>query len=170
MAVREGPRTVVLGLGNMLMADDSVGLAALARLQDDWFIPPAVELVDGGTWGMNLLPVVESAQRLLILDAIDSGAVPGTLARLEGDSVPRFLAQKLSPHQIDLREVLALAQLRGTLPPELIALGIQPARVEMSTALSPEVEARLGELVSQAAAALVAWGVSCFPLTEPARA
>ena len=77
---RDDPRTVVLGLGNMLMSDDGIGLAALARLQDDWFIPPQVELVDGGTWGMNLLPIIESADRVLVLDAIDSGAAPGTLA------------------------------------------------------------------------------------------
>jgi hydrogenase maturation protease len=77
-------RTVVLGLGNMLMADDGVGLAALARLRDEWCLPPHVELVDGGTWGMNLLHVVEGADRLLIFDAISQGGTPGSLIRLEG--------------------------------------------------------------------------------------
>jgi hydrogenase maturation protease len=157
-------RTVVVGLGNMLMADDGVGLAALTRLEDEWFVPHDVELVDGGTWGMNLLPIIERADRLLIFDAIDLGGKPGTVVRLEGRDVPRQLAQKLSPHQIDLREVLALAELRGTLPRELIALGIQPARVEMSTALSPEVEAQLDHLVQLGVATLQRWGVACSPL------
>ncbi len=78
---------VVLGLGNMLMTDDGIGLAALARLQDEWFIPPGVDLVDGGTWGMNLLPVIESAHRLLVLDAIDHGREPGTLLELRDAEV-----------------------------------------------------------------------------------
>lgn len=149
----------------MLMADDGVGLAALARLADEWFIPPDVDLVDGGTWGMNLLPIIESTDRLLVLDAIDHGREPGTLLALRDGEVPRFLATKLSPHQVDLREVLALAQLRGTLPRELVALGLQPALVEMSTALSPVVEARLGALVESAARTLAGWGVDCFPLS-----
>jgi hydrogenase maturation protease len=162
--------TVVLGLGNMLMADDGVGLAALARLRDEWSLSPEVTLVDGGTWGMNLLPVIEAADRLLVFDAIDVGGKPGTIIRLEGNDVPRFLAQKLSPHQIDLREILALAELRGTLPRQIIALGIQPGRVEMSTDLTPEVEAHLDLLVSFGAALLRQWGISCVPIGATAHA
>ena len=161
---------VVLGLGNILMADDGVGLTALARLQDEWFVPPEVDLVDGGTWGMNLLPIIERADQVLVLDAIDTGARPGTLAQLRDMEVPRFLSTKLSPHQIDLREVLALAQLRGTLPRELVALGLQPERIEMSTELSPAVADRLGDLVEAAARTLAGWGVDCFPMAGAVRA
>jgi hydrogenase maturation protease len=157
---------VVLGLGNMLMADDGVGLAALARLDEEWFVPRDVALVDGGTWGMNLLPVIEQADRVLILDAIDLGDPPGTLIRLEGDEIPRFLGMKLSPHQIDLREVLALAELRGTLPAEVIALGIQPEKVEMSTDFSPPVAARMDQLVHLAAEILHDWGIGVCRWTE----
>jgi hydrogenase maturation protease len=163
-------RMVVLGLGNMLMADDGLGLAALAHLQDEWFVPPQVELVDGGTWGMNLLPIIESTDRLLILDAIDAGEPPGSIVELRDAAVPRMLSTKLSPHQIDLREVLALAGLRGTLPGELVALGIQPARIEMSTELSPIVQSGMGELVEAAARTLSAWGVFCFPMAGAVRA
>ena len=170
MDVPEKSRTVVLGLGNMLMADDGIGLAALARLQDEWFVPPRVELVDGGTWGMNLLPIIEGASRLLVLDAIDQSASPGTIIRLDGRAVPRFLMQHLSPHQIDLREVLALAELRGTLPSTLVALGIQPERVELSTAVTPVVASKLDELVAMAAAVLEGWGERCLPVRSSPRA
>ena len=159
MTNNEQTRIVVLGLGNMLMADDGVGLSALARLEEEWFVPRHVSLVDGGTWGMNLLPVIEDADRLLIFDAIDRGEAPGTIIRLEGSEIPRFLSQKVSPHQIDLREVLALAELRGTLPRTMIALGVQPARVEMSTTLSPPVQANLDQLVRLGASTLQAWDV-----------
>jgi len=156
-------RVVVLGLGNMLMADDGVGLAALERLQEEWFVPRDVSLVDGGTWGMNLLHIVEGADRLLIFDAIDAGRPPGSLVRLEKDDIPRFLAQKVSPHQIDLREVLALAELRGMLPPYLVALGLQPERVELSTELSSAVASHLEELVGAGVATLEQWGYHCRP-------
>jgi hydrogenase maturation protease len=169
MTTADHPRTVVLGLGNLLMADDGVGLIALARLEEEWFVPRDVELVDGGTWGMNLLPVIEKADRVIFLDAIDLGDPPGTLIRLEGDEIPRFLGMKLSPHQIDLREVLALAELRGTLPGELVALGIQPARVELSTTLSPVVEARLDQVVHMAAETLMRWGFGVCRWSEHGR-
>jgi hydrogenase maturation protease len=88
------------------------------------------------------------------------------LIRLEGDEIPRFLGMKLSPHQIDLREVLALAELRGTLPGEVIALGIQPEQVEMSTEFSPPVTARLDQLVNLAAETLHDWGIGVCRWTD----
>jgi hydrogenase maturation protease len=138
-----GRRTLVIGLGNPLMGDDGIGLAALAQLQGSRQLPGGVELVDGGTWGMNLLPLIESADTVILLDAIRLGRPAGTVIELEGEAVPRRLAHKLSPHQIDLGEVLALAALRGTLPPRLYAIGLEPALVEMRTTLSPPVEAAL---------------------------
>lgn len=149
---------LVLCVGSSLMGDDGVGLAVLERLRDGWTLDGA-ELVDGGTWGMNVLPAIESAERLLLVDAIRAGKEPGAVVRLDGDEIPRFFATKLSPHQIDLKEVLALAELRGTLP-EVVALGVEPGRVELSTELSPEVEGALPELVRRAVAVLRGWGVA----------
>jgi hydrogenase maturation protease len=141
------PRTLVIGLGNPLMGDDGAGIAALERLQEGWELPPEVELVDGGTWGMNLLPLIESTRRLILLDAIDTGSPPGTLTVLDRAELPRYFALKLSPHQIDLREVLALADLRGALPDDLVALGLQPHRIAMEAELSPTVAAGIPKLV-----------------------
>nr|MCU0648876.1 hydrogenase maturation protease [Gemmatimonadaceae bacterium] len=70
-------RTVVIGLGNPLLSDDAIGLAALAQLAARYVIADEVECYDGGTWGMTLLPAIESASRVLFLDAIDTGAAPG---------------------------------------------------------------------------------------------
>lgn len=161
-----GGRTVVIGLGNPLMGDDGLGLAALARLQAQWAIPETVELVDGGTWGMNLLPVIEGADHLLLLDAIDTAAAPGTLQVLEQHRIPRYLATKISPHQVDLHDVLALAQLRGTFPAEAVALGIQPAHIAFGNELSEVVVCRLDELVRAAVMQLERWGVVCAPQEE----
>ncbi len=156
MSTSEAGGTVVIGLGNPLMADDGVGIAALERLRAAG-APPDVELVDGGTWGMNLLPIIESAGRVLLMDAIDAGGAPGTLHVLERAQIPRYLATKISPHQVDLRDVLALAELRGNLPEQTVAVGLQPQRVEMSCGLSDAVETRLDDLVAVVTQRLAVW-------------
>lgn len=152
------------------MADDGLGLAALERLRAGWTIPADVELVDGGTWGMTLLPMIEDAGRVLLLDAVRIGAEPGVLHVMERDDLPRYLSMKLSPHQVDLRDVLALAELRGTLPTDTVAIGLEPARVELSNELSDVLRVRLDDVVEAAVARLRAWGHDVVPLAEPAHA
>lgn len=162
--------TVVIGLGNPLMGDDGLGLAALERLQRDWRMPPDVELVDGGTWGLNLLPVIEDAARVLLIDAIDIGATPGSAALIPRERLPRYLGTKVSPHQVDLRDVLALAELRGTLPAETMAVGLQPGRVELGNELSAVIQPRLDELVGTVVRLLGEWGHECTPRAATAHA
>jgi len=152
-----GNRTVVIGLGNPLMGDDGIGLAAL-RLVRDWQIMPEAELVDGGTWGMQLLPAIEDAGRLLFLDAIDRGAPPATLVVLNREELPRFLDTKISPHQVDLRDALALAEFRGRLPGDTVAIGLQPVDVSLGTELSPGAGAAMGALLHAVREQLEAWG------------
>ena len=144
-------RVVVIGLGNPLMGDDGLGLAVLDELRTGYALPPEVELVDGGTWGINLLPVIEDADELILIDAIDVGQAPGTFARLEHERLPRYLATKISPHQVDLRDVLGLAELRGTLPANTVALGLQPQSIELRNSLSDLLRCQ----VSMLAAAVV---------------
>lgn len=139
-------RVVVIGLGNPLMGDDGLGLTVLDELRTGYALPPDVELVDGGTWGMNLLPVIEDAAELILIDAIDVGETPGTFVRLEHGRLPRYLATKISPHQVDLRDVLALAELRGTLPPHTVALGLQPESIELRNCLSDTLRCRVDTL------------------------
>jgi hydrogenase maturation protease len=150
--------TVVIGLGSPLMRDDGLGLLALEMLRRDRGFDPPPLLVDGGTWGMNLLPVIESAERLLLVDAIRAGASPGEVVVIEREALPRGLGIKLSPHQIDLQEVLALAELRGGLPREAVAIGLEPERVELGVGVSPAVERGLGALLEGITARLLAWG------------
>lgn len=154
---------LVIGVGSPLMGDDGLGLAALEALRAGWTFEPELELMDGGTWGMNLLPFIESAPRVLLLDAIRAGREPGDFVRLEGDEIPRFFATKLSPHQIDLKEVLALAELRGTLPGQTIVVGLEPAVVEMSASLSEPVRAGLPGLIARVLQQLERWGYRSIP-------
>ena len=157
----DSPSILVLGLGNPLMGDDGFGLAVLHRLETEWNLPARVSLVDGGTWGMQLLPDIEAATHLLLLDAIDARRGPGAAVRLTRDELPRYFAHKLSPHQIDLREVLALAELRGTLPGEVVAIGAQPLVLELGVDLSPPLAAAVDDAVERAVLELARWGCAC---------
>jgi len=159
--------TVVVGLGNPLMGDDGLGLAALDRLRRRGGLPSAVELADGGTWGMRLLPLLEDADAAILLDAIDDGRRPGSLIVLERDVVPGRLGHKLSAHQVDLAEIFALMALRGTVPRRLAAIGLQPACIELGAPLSWSVERGLEDVVTATLARLAAWGYQAGPL-EPA--
>jgi hydrogenase maturation protease len=150
--------TVVIGVGNPLLGDDGLGLAALAHLEAHWDLPPDVQLVDGGTWGMNLLPVIEDAARVLLLDAIDVGAAPGTPVLIERSELPRYCATKISPHQVDLRDVLALAEVRGRLPEQTTAVGLQPGSLETAAELTHEVRDGVHGLADEAVRVLRSWG------------
>jgi hydrogenase maturation protease len=149
------------------MQDDGLGLAILAHLRRHWVFDPQVSLEDGGTWGMALLPLIEDAGRLVLLDAIRSGAAPGTVVTLERDELPRLFALKLSPHQVDLREVLALAELRGRLPAQTVAIGIEPGAIALGEGLSPPVAARLQQCAQRVVARLQEMGHVVEPSTGP---
>lgn len=155
--------TVVIGLGNPLMGDDGAGLAALGRLADEWHLAE-VELVDGATWGLSLLPVIEDASRLILLDAITAGRAPGDIIELTRDRLPIYLSRKLSPHQVDIRDALAVAELRGKLPADVVAIGVEPARVALGTELSPQVANAIDALALAVVTQLVRWGHECDPL------
>jgi hydrogenase maturation protease len=151
--------TLVLGLGNILLRDEGVGVRVVERLQEQYRFPPGVQVVDGGTLGLDLMAYVEGADRLLVIDAVDAGAEPGTIAHLAGDEVPAFLSLKISPHQMGLSDLLAAARLRGIYPEEVVLWGVQPATIDVGLDLSPIVAAQVDVLVDHALAELHQWGV-----------
>lgn len=140
--------TLVLGLGNTIMSDDGVGPKVIEILRQTADLPDFVKLLDGGTLGLDLLPYLEGTVRLIIVDAVEIGKEPGTVVRLAGDEVPIALETKLSPHQMGMKDLLAVARLMGDLPDEIVLIGIQPLLLEMGTELTLPVAAALPELVA----------------------
>jgi hydrogenase maturation protease len=150
--------TLVLGLGNPLMGDDGIGLAALEILRRGYHFGPGVQLEDGGTLGLALLPLVEDAGSVLVLDAVRLGGRPGTTVVLEGEEIPRGLLLKLSPHQAGFLEVLALAELRGHLPTRLTLVGMEVRKANYAETVSPEVHEALPAMIAASVATLQSWG------------
>jgi len=148
-----------MGIGNLIMSDDGAGVHVIRHLGKHYRFPPEVTLLDGGTLGLDLLPRLEGVDRLLIIDAIETGDPPGTLARMSGDEIPVVMETKLSPHQMGLKDLLAVAMLQGYSPPEMVLVGIQPENIDLGLELSPKVSARFDELVHMVLRELGNWGI-----------
>jgi hydrogenase maturation protease len=151
---------LVLGIGNVLWADEGFGVRCVEALIEGWEFAPHVDLADGGTQGIGLLSMVQSADKLLILDAVDYGRAPGTLVRVEGEDVPRFLASnKMSLHQMGFQEVLMLSLLCGRYPSEVLLVGCQPEWLEdYGGSLRPVVREAMAPALDMALQQLQAWG------------
>jgi hydrogenase maturation protease len=149
-------RKIILGIGNLLNRDEGVGIHAVRALQQKNAVGD-FEIVDGGTLGLNLLPLVEEATHLIVLDAIDARQAAGTLIELGRDQVPLFSSIKMSQHQLSFQEVLGLAQMRGHLPAYLTLLGIQPADLQVGVELSPIVAQALAQLISRTEVIVRGW-------------
>lgn len=162
------PGILVLGIGNILLRDEGVGVRALERLMDMHCLPPEVRTLDGGTMGLDLLPYLEETSSLLVLDAVQTGRPPGSLVRLEGDEIPAALAIKLSVHQVGFHELLAASRFRGMLPSRLVLWGIEPGSLDWGLDLSPAVAAALDPMVAAAAQELQDWGATIQPVEEGA--
>lgn len=122
---------VVLGIGNVLWADEGFGVRCVEALQQRYEFGPQVQLIDGGTQGLYLIHHVQAARQLLIFDAVDYGLAPGTLKVVHDDEVPRFLgAKKMSLHQTGFQEVLQLVVLTGRYPERVTLIGCQPEELD----------------------------------------
>ena len=164
---------VVLGIGNVLWADEGFGVRCVEALQQRYEFAPNVQLIDGGTQGLYLVQHVQAAGRLLIFDAIDYGLAPGTLKTVQNDEVPRFMgAKKMSLHQTGFQEVLMLAQLTERYPREVLLIGCQPEELDdYGGSLRPIVKAALEDALALGVDALRHWGAKPVPRTRrPAEA
>ena len=151
--------TLVLGLGNIILRDEGLGVRACEQLLEQYTLPEGVDALDGGTLGLHLLPYLDGVRDLLIIDAVRAEAPPGTLIRLEGDAIPAALAHKMSMHQFGLSELLAVGRLQGILPQRMVLWGMVPTVMEPGLDLTEAVAASLTSLVEAVVSELASWGV-----------
>ena len=158
---RSGPEALIIGVGNMLWADEGFGVRAVEAFAARYQVTDEVELMDGGTTGLALIPDLAAAKRIMIFDAVDFGADPGELVIVHGDDVPKFAAgKKVSLHQTSMMEVLTLSEVLADCPPEAITLiGCQPADMEdYGGGLTPPVAAQIEPALEAAYGVLSDWG------------
>ncbi len=145
-----GPgKRVVLGLGNVLHADDGAGAQAIKRLREDVRVPKDVALVEGGTLGLELLSYIWDCSHLIVIDAVDVGAVPGTVVRMNGEQL-NSLPGSSSVHQLGVSDLIVALRVLARQQPTVVLLGVQPETTDWSTDLSPAVAAAVDALAEAA--------------------
>lgn len=154
-------QTLILGIGNILWADEGFGVRCVEAFDTTFALDPNALLMDGGTQGLYLVQHVGAADNVLVFDALDYGAEPGTLKIVRGDEVPSFIAQKkMSLHQLGFSDVLACADLLGQKPRRLTVIGVQPVELDdYGGSLTPMVRAMVPVAVGLAARELSDWGL-----------
>jgi hydrogenase maturation protease len=152
---------LILGIGNVLWADEGFGVRAVEAMQRQYEFPAGVTLMDGGTQGLYLVPYMQAAGVMVVFDAVDYGLPPGMLRRVEDEAVPAFLGtRKMSLHQTGFQEVLATAQMLGGYPQHLLLIGVQPEELEdYGGSLRPAVKAQIQPAVRLALDYLAEHGI-----------
>ncbi|MCI4664574.1 MAG: HyaD/HybD family hydrogenase maturation endopeptidase [Neomegalonema sp.] len=160
---------LVLGIGNLLWADEGFGVRAVEELQRRFEFPDTVRLLDGGTQGIYLVQHIREADAVIVFDAVDYGLPPGALKLVEGDEVPKFLgAKKISLHQTGFQEVLAMAEMLGDQPEHLYLIGVQPVELEdFGGSLRDEVKAQIEPSIAAALAYLKRLGIEPIERETP---
>lgn len=167
--MEERPNILILGIGNLLWADEGFGVRAVEALDRAYAFPTNVTLLDGGTQGIYLIEHVRAADVLVVFDAIDYGLPPGTLKLVEDGDVPKFLgAKKMSLHQTGFQEVLAMADMLGDLPRHLFLVGVQPVELEdYGGSLREAVKEQIAHAITEALAYLARFGVRAERRASP---
>ena len=163
------PNVLLLGIGNLLWADEGFGVRVIEQMQKHYRFADNVKIIDGGTQGVYLIEHVQAADVLVVFDAVDYGLTPGELKRVENDDVPSFLgAKKMSLHQTGFQEVLAMAQMLDDYPEHLLLIGVQPEELEdYGGSLRDCVKAQIQPAIDLALAYLKQFGVSTEAIVAP---
>ncbi|MCP3849197.1 MAG: HyaD/HybD family hydrogenase maturation endopeptidase [Gammaproteobacteria bacterium] len=151
---------LVIGMGNVLMQDEGVGVRAVEELENRYYIPEGVTVVDGGTTGMELFNPIRACDQLIVADAVNTGASYGSLVRIANEEIPQFFQTKLSNHQLGLSDLLALLALKGETPEYVAVIGMVPHSLETRLGLTDEAKKGLNGMVAMLVKELTDLGVT----------
>lgn len=157
-------RAVVLGIGNTILTDEAAGVRVVEALEHDYELPANVLAIDGGTSGMEMIEDLSDLDFLVVVDVVKTGVPPGTVVKISGADIPVFFRSKLSPHQIALPDVLASLELLGTMPKEIVVLGVEPISLELGMEMTVTVAECIPRLVGMVVEELASRGYRLVPL------
>ncbi|HMM20242.1 MAG TPA: HyaD/HybD family hydrogenase maturation endopeptidase [Selenomonadales bacterium] len=149
----------VLGIGNILLRDEGLGVRAVERLAAQYRFPDDVQVLDGGTLGLELVRFLAGTRRLLVVDAVSGAGQPGTFYRLAGEEVQAYFQEKMSMHELGIKDVLAVLQVTGQPVEEVVIIGVQPESLDMGLELTPVVAAALDRVITAVCDELERWQV-----------
>ena len=149
----------ILGIGNIILRDEGFGVRVAEYLDKHYEFPDNVQIVDGGTLGIELTQYVTGTEKLLVIDSINGGAQPGTTFHFHNDDVMEHFQDKLSAHEVGIQDVLGLLTVTGHKIPDVVVIGAQPYDVEAGVELSAGMMKLLPQMVEQALSELKKWGI-----------
>ncbi len=155
--------TLIIGMGNVLMQDEGIGVRAVEELEDRFVIPQGLTVMDGGTAGMELFEPIRNCDNLIVADAVNTGDPTGSVVRIANDAVPAFFQTKLSNHQLGLSDLLALMVLKGETPEHLAIIGMVPYSLENRLGLTVQATTGLHTMVEMLLAELASLGLALQP-------
>jgi hydrogenase maturation protease len=151
---------VVLGLGNILMEDEGIGVHAVNHLEENYHFKPEIEIVDGGTSGLDLLPFFGTDKSILLIDAVNFDMAPGTVGVIEGDDILAQLDPKISLHHLGLSDLISISELTDRKAKKMTLLGIQPESMEnLDLEMTETIKGVFNKVVENALRILKEWGV-----------
>ncbi|MGD0885663.1 MAG: HyaD/HybD family hydrogenase maturation endopeptidase [Thermodesulfovibrionales bacterium] len=151
----------LIGLGNILLKDEGVGVHVVNAIRERYTFSPEIQIIDGGTLGLDLLPFFEGKREILIIDAVDFRKEPGHIGMLENDAIPSELFSKLSVHHIGLSDVLFAAKLKDLTPAKLCLIGIQPQSLEVGLEMTDCIRDKMEDVIALAIKKLKEWNIQC---------
>ena len=166
-ASTDAGRVAILGLGNILLSDEGAGVHAVTFMKERYDFSPPVDIIDGGTMGLDLLPLFQDRKRILIIDAVDFGEAAGHTGVVEGDAISSVLNTKLSAHHIGVSDLLFTAKLTRAAVPNVCLVGIQPESLEVGLDMTEKVRVRIDTLIDLAIGKLKEWNIACSRRPHP---
>jgi len=157
---------LVLGVGNILLSDEGIGVRTVEALLQSYEFPPEVDIIDGGTAGMELLEIIANKERVIIIDAVNTGAAPGTVVTLEDEQVPALFRSRISPHQLGISDLLGVMALTGETPKHFTLFGVVPFSMDTGVGLTETMEPLKDILVSKVVNKLTGLGCNITELAE----
>ena len=163
----ENSPIAVLGVGNVLLSDEGFGVRVVQHLMKYYEFQPPIRLIDGGTLGWDLLNFLQGVEKLIVVDAIEGKAVPGTFFVFRNEEVKTYFKRKVSGHEAGIQEVLAWFELMGKPIEEITVIGVQPLSLETGLKLTPLVEKQIPKAVEEIIKQLEQWDVKVFKRANP---
>jgi len=155
----------VVGLGNILLRDEGVGVHVVNAIKGKYSFSPEVEIIDGGTLGLDLLHLIGGREKLLLIDAVNFNKEPGYIGIVEDDHIPSTLFAKLSVHHIGLSDVLFAAKLLDLTPAKVRLIGIQPESLEVGLDMTECINGKIEAVIDTVIGTLKEWNIECVLLS-----
>jgi hydrogenase maturation protease len=149
----------VIGLGNILLRDEGIGVHVVEALKKRLDFPEGVQIIDGGTLGLDLLPIIEEMEKVIFVDAVNLNREPGAIVLIEDDDIPSMLQPAFSFHQVGLADLLFAARFSGKKPAKVTLAGIQPQAIETGLGLSETLNRNMDQYLKTILEKLSEWEI-----------